>query len=466
MIFSTAVSRLSDTADIAVDDDDCSMGSLTPVAHGVLKNSESNITNDSGEDSYESTMSILNKKIHTLFLDWERRRETAKERNNLEKKQHKGKNGDVTAGSSSSSSSHKATPSVSAFVTHVKNSCYKRKNPLPSSKESDVADKGYPKESSSSFSSPSSSYLPYPSQMRTLAPLSSTRLDDYISSRAKTRLTRKSERVLIIDRMKGTEKAFHSRRLTCDQMKTLLAAIEGPDERQHAALLLIVRLTDVVEIEANDEILKTIELSAECDKRIKLVASILAAEARAEDHLRDIHNLYTTCFSTGQKVKDVISASKKDEDADYLRFKSIQKLQDAPLVSPKLQSEMRSKIKDFKSDISVMRKAVSQVHTALTTGFTLHLCQVQAEQDCIAKLTAELKLVVMQCESVCRMRGTLTAGRPEYLVFHRLKVDNNLGIALSLSLFACHLKTVWCYRVTGRVGVCRQGQNHIRGGHR
>jgi hypothetical protein len=417
MIFSTAVTQdqkqRETQAQAAEEPDDCSVGSLTAVAHGYSKSTSSVTNDDSSSDEFcENVITRLNAKIHKLFLDWEHRRETTKERNNLEKKKLQSQGSDA-----SRSASAKATPHISAFVSHVKNSCFKRKI---------MTHLGEGADESKTSSSSSSSYLPYPSQMRTLAPLSSTRMSDYITSRTKTRLSRKSERVLIIDRMKGTEKAFQSRRMTSDQMRILMQSIEGPDERQHAALLFITKLTDVVEIETDDDFYQKLELSAECEKRVKLVASILSAEARSEDHLICIHKLYTKCFHIRQKIKEVMSEAKKGEESDseYLQIKTIQKLKDAPLVSPKLQSGMRNQIKDFKAHISVMRQAVSEVHTSLNSGFTKYLTEVREEQDTIAKLTSELKLIVNKCESVCRMRGTLTAGRPEYLVFHRLKVSD------------------------------------------
>ena len=402
MIFSTAVTHRREIEDGA--DDDCSVGSLTPVAHGLQK-SLSSVTNESGDENYEDVMTRLNRKIHTLFLDWEHRRETAKERLLKEKKKANRNQDDDSVASTIAKS-----PTTSVFVAQVKNSCYKKKLASGLSKD-------FPEGTSHS------SYLPYPSQMRSLAPLTSSRLEDYITSRTKTLLSRKSERLLVIERMKGTEKAFHSKRVTSGQVKTLLEVIEGPDERQHAALLFIVRLTDVVETAELDSIFNQVEMTPECENRVKLVGSILSAEARAEDNLLAIHKLYSKCFAIGQKVKEVVRSSSKDDgDADYLRLKSIQKLKDSPLVSPKLQSGVRNKVKDFKSDISMMRQAVAEVHASLTTGFTVHLTKIRSEQDAIVKLGSELKLIVVQCESVCRMRGTLTAGRPEYLVFHRLKV--------------------------------------------
>mmetsp|Transcript_32433 Transcript_32433/g.60540 ORF Transcript_32433/g.60540 Transcript_32433/m.60540 type:complete len:1277 (-) Transcript_32433:168-3998(-) len=401
MIFSTAITHRSEIEDDA-DDEECSVGSLTAV-QGQLHKTNSSVTNESGvdiDDDDDDIMTRLNKKIHNLFLDWEHRRETAKERINKEKKKQSKAQHDDSVGTS------KATPTTSPFVAQVKSSCYKKKS---ADGDTDRGDSH-------------STYYPFPSQIRSLSSLSASRLDDYITNRSKTLLSRKSERVLIIERMKGTEKAFQNRRVTSGQMKTLLEAIEGPDERQHAALLLIVRLTDVVEADVMENLLRDVEVSADCEKRMRLAGSILAAEARAEDNLSAIHKLYTKCFHTGQKVKEMVRASRKDEeDADFLRLKSIQKLKDAQLVSPKLQHGLRNKMKDFKSDISMMRQAAAEVHTALTAGFTVHLTKIREEQDAIVKLDSELKLIVIHCESVCRMRGTLTAGRPEYLVFHRLK---------------------------------------------
>ena len=404
------------------DEDDCSVGSLTAAVgqdrgYGKMHSFASS-ANDL--DQEENTMTRLNNKIHTLFLEWEKRRETAKERNQLEKQRMKKKDEKDEKSKASSLQATKATPHTSEFVTHIQNSCYKKKVALPTA-GSKVA---LPATATATASGAgSSSYVPYPSQLRSLASLSSTRLAEYIANRAKTRLSRKSERVLSIGRMKGTEKAFHSRRLTYEQMRVLLDAIEGADERQHAALLFIIRLTDIVEVASNVELIKKMELSFECEKRMQLVASILSAEAQAEDNLNAIHQLYVKCFSIHQDIKGVVVASRKEEDdADYVRLQSIQKLKDTSFVSPKQQNSLRVKLKDFKSTISLMRRAVSDVHTALNAGFTVHLTNVRDEQDSISKWTSELKLIMIQCESVCRMRGTLTAGRPEYLVFHRLKV--------------------------------------------
>jgi hypothetical protein len=457
MIFSTAVKHRKEIEQAAEEenDDDCSVGSLTP-AMGGMDDKHSNrlllraFSITDSDANYDDILHRLNKKIHSLFLDWEQRRENTKERNKFEKRKVN-KDKDKISNDEIASNSATARKGVPVLVTIVKDSCYKQRNPslnnsskTPSSPKNDLGRSRIARSNSqpellsitdmsSSYDSKvdksdihsSSLYLPYPSQLRALAPLSSDRLVAYMASRAKTRVSRKSDRVVIIERMKAAEKTFHTRRLTCEQMTTLLECIEGTDEKQHAALLFITKLTDVVEVmETSSDLFATLGLNFDCVKRVNMVGNILAAEARAENHLSAIHDLYTKSFNVGQKAKEVLNKSSLNvnEDADYLRLQSIQKLKDAPLVSPKLQSGMRNKIKDFRSDLTLVRQAVADIHSFLNAGYSLHLTRVKSEQDCIVKLTSELKLIVTQSESVCRMRGTLSSGRPEYLVFHRLKV--------------------------------------------
>ena len=396
MILSTACKHSDDNKQ-SPDSDDCSVGSLTAVVHGLTASEH----NDS-DDNNENALTKLNAKVHSLLLEWERRREITKERNIVDKTQPKDSNKSVEI-----KSSVKSSPKISSFIVHLKNCCYKKSTSQQIRRNSDV--------------STPNPYLRYPSQMRNMAPLTEVRVSDYITSRTKTRLSRKSERVLIIERMKGTELAFQTKRMTMDQMRILLESIEGTDEKQHAALLFITRLTDVLELENNFEIYKRLDLSDECEQQVKIVGSVLSAEARAEDDLLHIHNIYTDCFAEGQKIKSITNA-KKGEDADYLRFKSIKMLKDAPVLSPKLQNEIRNEIKARKSDVSTMREALSRVHAFLKSGYSEFLSNIQKEKELIIELSRELKLIVTRNESLCRIRGMLTAGRPEYLVFHRLKV--------------------------------------------
>ena len=155
MIFSTAITHRSEIEDDM--DGECSVGSLTAV-QGQLTKTNSSVTNESGVDiDSDDIMTRLNKKIHNLFLDWEHRRETTKERNNKEKKKLSKPQDDE-----SMSTSSKATPTTSPFVAQVKSSCYKKKNGDGDSDRGDTH----------------STFFPYPSQIRILASLSTSRLDD------------------------------------------------------------------------------------------------------------------------------------------------------------------------------------------------------------------------------------------------------------------------------------------------
>jgi hypothetical protein len=84
--------------------------------------------------------------------------------------------------------------------------------------------------------------------------------------------------------MKAVEALLQRKRVTCSQTQILVGICEAEDERAHAAMLALARLTDAVEAEAPYmQLFARLRLHPEIEKRARLIVSALAAEALCEE---------------------------------------------------------------------------------------------------------------------------------------------------------------------------------------
>jgi len=247
---------------------------------------------------------------------------------------------------------------------------------------------------------------PFPSQLAGYEALSASALARWLAVRARSRLSRKSDRVVRMERMQKLDASFQKIRITTEQMISIMDVIDQEEEKQHALFILGTRLYDVVESD-HYELWESLELNAELERRAKHVVKALEAEARAEHHCKCILDLKEQCVKHRKHAKTIMAKIPKGFGTS--RWK------DDFTLSPS-----KAKITELKQDVTTIRKLVAECRVIVEEGAG-HVTGAAQEQTLAAKNTLELKKLVGKSESVSKMRGVLSAGKPEYLVHTKLK---------------------------------------------
>lgn len=323
---------------------------------------------DSGSDAI---IGGLNDKIQTLSLNWERRRMEEKQREQDAVEEGEGRGGPARS---------KLAADASTKIGHF-------------TYESTLS----PGETK-----------PMPSQFGSLAEYPAPVLSKWLAMRAKSRLSRKSERTARMERMQKLEASFQESRLTCEQTVSIMAVVDQDDERQHALFTLVSRLTDVVEAE-DFKVWELIEVSSEVEKKGRLVVSALACEALAEQHCKDILDLLEKCDKHRKVGKNIMQKIPKGFGTAGWK--------DSDLGVP----PSTARVNELRQDVQTLRQLVGEVRVYVETGAG-HVTGAVQEQTEAANHTQELKKLVSKSQNAAKMKGALTAGKPEYLVHMKLMV--------------------------------------------
>ncbi|CAE7792209.1 unnamed protein product, partial [Symbiodinium microadriaticum] len=179
------------------------------------------------------------------------------------------------------------------------------------------------------------------------------------------------------------------------------------DEKQHAMYTLISKLTDV--IEADDfRLWGLFEIHSDLEKKSRLVVSALACEAVAEQHCKEILDLQEICDKH-------ISISKSISTKIPRSFGSPGWKESDIGVPP-----TKSRVNELRQDVQTLRRLVGEIRVHVESGAS-HVTGAVQEQTEAAKYTQELKKLVVKAQQAAKMKGALTAGKPEYLVYMKLK---------------------------------------------
>jgi hypothetical protein len=360
------------------------------VDAGAVKSASSAKPSSFYDAGSDAIISGLNDKIQTLSLNWERRRMEEKQREQDALEEGEGGGGRARA---------KLAADNSTKIGHFYYT-------------STLAE-GEAK--------------PLPSQLGSLTEYPATVLTKWLAMRAKSRLSRKSERTARIERMQKLEVSFQEARLTCEQAVSIMALVEQDDERQHAMFTLVSRLTDVVEAE-EFKLWELIEVSSEVEKKGRLVVSALACEALAEQHCKDILELLEVCDKHRKVGKNIMTKIPKGFGTPAWKDSDLG-------VAPS-----KARVNELKQDVQTLRQLVGEVRVHVETGAG-HVTGAVQEQTEAANYTQELKKLVGKSQSAAKMKGALTAGKPEYLVHMKLMVGllpfGVVCFCLSLSI-ECH----------------------------
>jgi hypothetical protein len=322
-------------------------------------------------DTGTNSIKGLNDKINALTLAWERRRMEAMQREQ-----------DLQEGITSSKPKDKDEGSNEPKIVYC-------------SYKSDVDNKT----------------RPYASQLAGLEEMSASNLARWLAVRARSRLSRKSDRVVKIERMQKLEQSFLKIRFTCEQVLSIMDVIDQEDEKQHALFILTPKLTDALEAMTH-KIWQTLELSPDDEKRAMLVVSALCAEATAEQHCKSICDLQHTCIAHKRSGK--IIAAKIPSGFGTTRWKDPIELLPPP----------KSKVTELKQDVQSIRKLIAECRAFVEDG-AAHVTGAADQQTLAANNTLELKKLVGKSEAVSKMRGVLTAGMPDKMLRGRGGMVNN-----------------------------------------
>lgn len=312
---------------------------------------------DTGSDSILG----LNEKINALSLAWERRRMEA-----LQREQ------DIQEGLSMSSTN----PST---------------NSISENSELKIKYSEY-------MSTIDQTTKPYPSQLNSLEPMTSSALAKWLAIRAKSRLSRKSDRVVKIERMTKLDQTFQKLRITIEQFVAIMDVIDQDDEKQHALYTLIGRITDCIELE-HYNLWGPLTLAIDDEKKANLIISALKSEAKAELFYKKINYIYE--LSLKHRKTGKLISTKIPKGFNYQTWKD---MNDPSLLPPK------SKIGELKQDIQTLRKLINECRLYVDEGAS-YVTDGAIEQTNAANYTLELKKLVSKSETVSKMKGVLSAGK-------------------------------------------------------
>ena len=325
---------------------------------------------DAGSDAI---ISGLNDKIQTLSLNWERRRMEEKQR-----EQDALEEGDGVGNTARTKAVHTSTK-IGHFYYESLQACGE------------------------------TVMKPFPSQFGQLEAYSAEALAKWLAMRAKSRLSRKSERTARMERMQKLETTFQDVRVTCEQVASIMAVVDQEEEKQHAMYILISKLTDVVE--ADDfKLWGAIEISSELEKKSRLVVSALGCEAIAEQHCKDILDLQDICEKQREVGKSILVKIPRGFGSPHWKDSDLG-------VTPS-----KARVNEVKQDVQTLRRLVGEVRVHVEAG-AAHVTGAVQEQTEAASYTQELKRLVAKAQQAAKMKGALTAGKPEYLVYMKLKAS-------------------------------------------
>jgi hypothetical protein len=353
-----------------------------------MKGSQRKLVNsfyDTGSDSIVG----LNEKINTLSLAWERRRMEA-----LQREQ------DILEGLVSTSAQASSVPGGGGGGAGG------------SGGDHDLKIKY-----SEYMSAFDQTTKPYPSQLNQLEPMTSSALSKWLAIRAKSRLSRKSDRVVKIERMTKLDQTYQKLRLTVEQFVAIMDVIDQDDEKQHALYTLIGRITDCIELD-HYNLWGSLTLPPDDEKKANLILSALRAEAKAELFYKKINYIYE--LSLKHRKTGKLISTKIPKGFNTASWRDTSAATDPAMVPPK------SKIAEFKQDIQTLRKLITECRGYVDEGAS-YVTDGAIEQTNAAAYTLELKKLVSKSEAVSKMKGVLSAGKPEYLVHMKLKVGQTFS---------------------------------------
>lgn len=238
---------------------------------------------------------------------------------------------------------------------------------------------------------------PYPSQLNSLEPMTSSSLAKWLALRAKSRLSRKSDRVVKIERMQKLEQTFQKLRITIEQFVAIMDVIDQDDEKQHALYTLICKITDCIELD-NYNIWSPLSLNIDDEKKANLIISAMRSEAKAEQFYKKIYYLYELTVKHRKTGKQISIKIPKGFNTPTWKD-----LSDSTSIPPK------SKISELKQDIQTLRKLITECRNCIDEGAS-YVTDGAIEQTNAANLTLELKKLVSKSEAVSKMKGVLSAG--------------------------------------------------------